>query len=51
MYLIFEKCLVPWHWLWMDRFLLFHALSLAIAFVTTFSHGATFGSREMMAPK
>ena len=37
--------------LWMDRFLLLHALSLASAFASAFSHGATFGSREMMAPR
>ena len=37
--------------LWMDRFLLLHALSLASAFASEFSHGATFGSHEMMAPK
>ena len=29
-------------WLWMDRFLLLHALSLASALASAFSHGATF---------
>ena len=37
--------------LWMDRFLLLHTLSLVNALASAFSHGATLGSREMMAPK
>ena len=37
--------------LWMDRFLLLHALSLAIAFASAFSHGPTFGSCKMMESK
>ena len=38
-------------WLWMDRFLLLHALSLASALASAFFHGATFGSHKMMAPR
>ena len=45
---VFMTCLSQ---MWMDRFLLLHALSLASAFASAFSHGATFGSREMMAPR
>ena len=37
--------------LWMDRLLLLHAFSLVSALASAFSHGATLGSREMMAPK
>ena len=38
-------------WKWMDRFLLLHVFSLVNALASAFSHGATLGSREMMAPK
>ena len=37
--------------LWMDRFLLLHALSLASALTSAFSHGATFGSHEVAMSK
>ena len=37
--------------LWMDRFLLLHVFSRVNALASAFSHGATLGSREMMAPK
>ena len=35
----------------MDRLLLLHAFSLVNALASAFSHGATLGLREMMAPK
>ena len=38
-------------WLWMDRFLLLHAFSHVNALASAFSHGATLGSRKMIAPK
>ena len=37
-------------WLWMDRFLLLHAFSLANGLASAFTHGTTLGSRDMMAP-
>ena len=37
-------------WLWMDRFLLLHAFSLANGLASAFTHGTTLESHDMMAP-
>ena len=37
--------------LWMDRFLLLHAFSRVNALASAFSHDATLGLHEMMAPR